>query len=84
MRVGAENGSVSFEVADTGPGIPADKRDAVFEPFLRLDGARMRATGGAGLGLAIVRRWVEAQGGRVALDDAPGGGARVRVSLPAA
>ncbi|HET9298328.1 MAG TPA: ATP-binding protein, partial [Candidatus Polarisedimenticolaceae bacterium] len=84
LRVGAENGSVSFEVADTGPGIPADKRDAVFEPFLRLDGARARSTGGAGLGLAIVRRWVEAHGGRVALDDAPGGGARVRVSLPAA
>ncbi|HEX5043868.1 MAG TPA: HAMP domain-containing sensor histidine kinase [Candidatus Polarisedimenticolaceae bacterium] len=84
LRVGAANGSVSFEVADTGPGVPADKRDAVFEPFLRLDGARARGTGGAGLGLAIVRRWVEAHGGRVALDEAPGGGARVRVSLPAA
>jgi len=84
LRVHAENGSVEFEVADTGSGIPADKREAVFEPFSRLDGARARATGGAGLGLAIVRRWVEAHGGTVALDEAPGGGARVRVSLPAA
>ena len=84
LTVQAQNGSVEFEVSDTGPGIPPDKRDAVFEPFLRLDGARARSTGGAGLGLAIVRRWVEAHGGRVALEDAPGGGARVRVSLPAA
>ncbi len=84
LRVHAENGSVQFEVADTGSGIPADKREAVFEPFSRLDGARTRATGGAGLGLAIVRRWVEAHGGTVALDDAPGGGARVRIDLPGA
>jgi signal transduction histidine kinase len=84
LRVAAENGSVTFEVEDTGPGVPPEQREAVFEPFLRLDGSRARATGGAGLGLAIVRRWVEAHGGRVAFDGAPGGGARVRVSLPGA
>jgi signal transduction histidine kinase len=84
LRVGTENASVTFEVDDTGPGIPPDKRDAVFEPFLRLDGSRARSTGGAGLGLAIVRRWVEAHGGRVALGEAAGGGARVRIDLPAA
>jgi signal transduction histidine kinase len=83
LRVAAENGSVTFEVEDTGPGVPPDQREAVFEPFLRLDGPRAWATGGAGLGLSIVRRWVEAQGGRVVLDGAPGGGARVTVTLPA-
>jgi signal transduction histidine kinase len=84
LRVSGEPGAVQFEVVDSGPGVPAEKRDAVFEPFLRLDAARARSSGGAGLGLAIVRRWVEAHGGRVALDEAPGGGARVRVTLPAA
>jgi two-component system sensor histidine kinase BaeS len=83
LRVDAESGSVAFEVVDTGPGVPPDKREDVFEPFQRLDPSRSRATGGAGLGLAIVRRWVSAHGGRVVLDEAPGGGARVRVTLPA-
>ena len=69
-------------VVDDGPGIPHDQRERVFERFVRLDESRARASGGAGLGLAIVSETTAALGGTVAVDDAPGGGAAVRVSLP--
>lgn len=68
-----------FEVQDDGPGIPAEERERVFEPFHRL---RPRSTG-AGLGLSLVRHVVERHGGAVAILDAPGGGTLVRVTLPA-
>jgi signal transduction histidine kinase len=70
-------------VDDNGPGIPPDQRDMLFEPFVRLETSRNRRTGGAGLGLAIVRSLVEAHGGQISIGDAPGGGARVCVCLPA-
>ena len=64
-------------VADHGPGIPADRRDEVFEPF------RSGGPGsGSGVGLAICRAIVEAHGGTISAGDAPGGGAAVRFSLP--
>jgi signal transduction histidine kinase len=71
--------TIQIEVADTGPGIPADQREHVFEPFYRGDEAR--ADGGAGLGLAISRAIVEAHGGRIWLADAAEG-TRVRFQLP--
>jgi signal transduction histidine kinase len=70
-------------VDDDGPGIPAGDRDRVFERFTRLDDARSRRDGGAGLGLAIVAQVVEAHGGSVSCSEAPGGGARFEVRLPA-
>ncbi len=70
-------------VDDRGPGIPADQREAVLEPFVRLDPSRNRATGGAGLGLTIAKKVVETHQGRLVLTDAPGGGARVLIALPA-
>ncbi|GAB6196244.1 ATP-binding protein [Lysobacter xanthus] len=73
---------LDITVADSGPGIPADQREAVFERFRQVDdgdGTR----GGTGLGLSIVREFVALHEGRVALDDAPEGGARFRVHLPA-
>lgn len=70
-------------VDDDGPGIPADQREMLFEPFVRLEASRNRRTGGAGLGLAIVRNLVGAHGGRIGIADAPSGGARICVSLPA-
>ena len=74
------NGRVIFEVADDGPGIEAEDRERVFDPFFRGRGAP--AGGGSGLGLAIARRMVELQGGR--LDYAPrsGGGSVFSISLP--
>ncbi|SON54406.1 Sensor protein RstB [Hartmannibacter diazotrophicus] len=70
-------------VDDRGPGIPVERRASVLEPFVRLEGSRNRATGGAGLGLAIARTLTDAHGGTLAIDDAPEGGARVIVRLPA-
>lgn len=68
-------------VADDGPGIPVAERERVFDRFRRLDDARGRAAGGAGLGLPIVRQLVRAHGGDVAVHDADRG-ARLVVRLP--
>jgi two-component system, sensor histidine kinase and response regulator len=61
-------------VSDTGIGIPAEKRDAVFLPFEQVDGSRARKYGGTGLGLAICCKLVEIIGGRIWFDDNPQGG----------
>lgn len=71
-------------VDDDGDGIPPTERDRVFDRFVRLDDARARDTGGSGLGLSIVREIARAHGGEVRVEDAPSGGARLRVELPAA
>ncbi|CDZ70766.1 Histidine kinase [Neorhizobium galegae bv. orientalis] len=68
-------------VDDEGSGIPADWREVLTEPFVRLEPSRARKTGGAGLGLAVARNLVEAHGGTLEIDDAPGGGARLSVRL---
>lgn len=73
---------IVLTVDDDGSGIPAADRELLFEPFVRLEASRARKTGGAGLGLAVVRSLVEAQGGDIAVGDAPGGGARFTVRLP--
>jgi signal transduction histidine kinase len=70
-------------IDDDGPGIPTTERHKIFDRFTRLDEARARDDGGAGLGLAIVRVIVNAHHGTVVVDDAPGGGARFVVRLPA-
>ena len=69
-------------VDDDGIGIPVDQRERIFEPFYRLDRSRDRATGGFGLGLAISRRALEAQGGTLTAEASPLGGARFRLWLP--
>lgn len=74
--------SVILTVDDEGAGIPIDMREIMLEPFVRLEQSRNRATGGAGLGLAVVRSLVEAHDGAVSIDDAPTGGARFVVRLP--
>jgi two-component system OmpR family sensor kinase len=77
-----DGGSGVLEVADRGSGVPPAMRGRVFERFARGDGDATAR--GSGLGLAIVRAVAEAHGGEVSLDEAPGGGARFQVRLPAA
>lgn len=71
-----------LRVSDTGPGIPEAERERVFERFYRLDASRSRRTGGAGLGLAIVREIVQLFGGRIAVVDPDDGGTTIEVRLP--
>ena len=71
-----------FEVADEGPGIPAEHRERIFDRFFRVDESRAREAGGAGLGLAIARWAVEAHGGRIEVDSSVGKGSTFRVVLP--
>ncbi len=74
------DGRATLEVADSGPGVPPHLREQVFDRFFQLE-AR---PGGAGLGLAIVRELVTLHGGSVSIEDAPEGGAALRVELPLA
>ncbi|MEW1954662.1 HAMP domain-containing sensor histidine kinase [Terrabacter sp. NPDC080008] len=81
----ADEGHVALHVRDHGQGIPRPERADVFERFYRADRSRSRGSGGGnGLGLAIVHAIVEAHGGRVAIQDTPGGGATFVVELPVA
>jgi signal transduction histidine kinase len=76
-----ETGPVELIVSDTGPGIPIEETDKIFERFYRSDASRTRATGGFGLGLAIAREMVDAMGGRITVDSTPGQGSRFTVTL---
>jgi signal transduction histidine kinase len=71
-----------IRVIDHGPGIAADKREAVFEPFYRLEGSRNRNSGGVGLGMTIAREAAERLGGALSLEETPGGGLTAVVCLP--
>ena len=73
-----------IEVDDNGPGLPDDELERMFEPFVRIETSRNRATGGAGLGLAVVRTVARAHGGDAQLLNLPDGGLRARVVLPLA
>ena len=68
-------------VLDQGEGIPDEYKEQVFQPFFRLDSSRSSVTGGSGLGLAIVLQLCQAHGWRVRIEDPPGGGTDVVVSL---
>jgi signal transduction histidine kinase len=76
-------GQVHLWVQDSGPGIPPEEVDRIFDRFYRLDPARARSRGGTGLGLAIVKSLVEAHGGRVWATSQPGRGSRFVIALPA-
>lgn len=73
---------VHLSVSDTGPGIPPEEVERVFDRFYRLDASRSRASGGTGLGLAIVKSLVEAHGGRVWVTSRVGEGSTFTVALP--
>ena len=83
VTVAGGAGAVFVSVEDTGIGISPEVADRVFEPFWRADGARSSNQGGAGLGLAIARGLIEAQGGRIWAEPPPSGGTRVSFVLPA-
>jgi signal transduction histidine kinase len=70
----------AMSVTDNGPGVPAEQRGRIFEPFVRLPRS---PRGGTGLGLAIVRRTIESHGGTITCDASPTGGARFTLRLPA-
>jgi signal transduction histidine kinase len=78
VHITAENGHCRIAVRDRGPGIPAEVRERVFEPFFTT------RTSGTGLGLAIVRRMMELQEGTVTLKDRPDGGTIAEVTVPRA
>jgi signal transduction histidine kinase len=78
----ARGGRLEISVSDTGPGIPPDQLERIFERFHRLDGGRSRDTGGTGLGLAIARAITEAHGGSIKAESGRGQGATFRIELP--
>lgn len=84
VQVDADGQHVAVVVDDDGHGIAPADRERVFARFVRLDEARERDGGGAGLGLAIAREVARELGGDVHVEDAPGGGARVVLALPVA
>jgi two-component system osmolarity sensor histidine kinase EnvZ len=70
-------------IDDDGPGIPAESREDVFKPFMRLDTARNLDASGTGLGLSIARDIARSHGGDITLEDSPMGGLRAIVRVPA-
>src|SRR5438128_142730 len=78
----AEPGWVAVDVADSGPGIPAEEVEDIFDAFHQLGASSTRGTGGVGLGLSIVRQLAEALGGRVSVTSRLGEGSLFRVLIP--
>lgn len=77
-----QDGKCLIHVDDDGNGIPAEDRERIFDPFVRLDSSRTRDTGGHGLGLSITREAIRLQGGHLQVSDSPLGGARFTIALP--
>lgn len=80
LSLRSENGRTVLRVSDRGPGVPAELRERIFEPFYRLPGASERV-GGVGLGLSLVKSIAERHGGSIRCEDREGGGARFVVTL---
>jgi two-component system phosphate regulon sensor histidine kinase PhoR len=76
------DGMIEMSVQDSGPGLPAESLERVFERFYRVDKARSRDQGGTGLGLSIVKHIVQSHGGRVWAESEPGRGAKFFFTLP--
>ncbi|HVV35326.1 MAG TPA: ATP-binding protein [Acidimicrobiales bacterium] len=81
VEAGVAGGRVVIRVVDRGAGIPRDQRAAVFQPFQRLGDGGNAFISGIGLGLAVTKGFVEAMDGDIAIDDTPGGGTTMSISL---
>jgi len=84
IRTACRDGDASIEIADQGPGVALEHHANLFERFYRVDKSRSRAEGGHGLGLAIAKRAVERQSGRIEMESEPGKGSVFRIVLPSA
>jgi signal transduction histidine kinase len=82
LALSSAGGRARFQVADQGEGIAPEDLPHVFDPFFRADRSRARASGGAGLGLPLARRVVEAHGGTITIESQPGQGTTVTFELP--
>ena len=82
-QTGPDGEEMIIRVADSGPGVPDEVLAKIFEPFYRLDDARNRQTGGAGLGLAITDRAIRLHGGQVRASNRKEGGFEVEIRIPA-
>jgi len=83
VKASHARGSLLIVIDDDGPGIPPEKREDVFKPFLRLDTARNLDASGTGLGLSIARDIARSHGGDITLEDSPLGGLRAIIRIPA-
>ncbi|KQV45017.1 ATP-binding protein [Massilia sp. Root335] len=84
LHAHADGGRIRLHLDDSAPGVPDDALARLSERFYRVDASRSRAHGGAGIGLALCRRLVDAQGGTLAFAHAPLGGLRATITLPLA
>jgi signal transduction histidine kinase len=84
LRIEPNAAGLTIAVEDDGPGIPESQLDRVFEPFVRVEGSRNKATGGTGLGLGIARAIAHTHGARIQLSNRAAGGLRAEVLFPAA
>ena len=82
LSLAGNEGFANLKIRDSGPGIPPDRLETVFQRFLRIDSSRSRADGGTGLGLSIARQLAEAHGGSLSASNHPEGGAVFILALP--
>jgi signal transduction histidine kinase len=82
VRCGTGSGGVFISVSDTGPGVPLDQQEAIFEPFVQVGRSLTSSHEGTGLGLAISRDLARAMGGNLGVESTPGEGATFTLTLP--
>jgi signal transduction histidine kinase len=82
IAAGAANSHFTVSVSDSGPGIPTEECERIFEKFRQVDSSNTRAKGGTGLGLAIARETVVMHGGRIWVESTFGEGSTFRMKLP--
>ena len=82
-RLEKDEGRIDVTVRDTGPGIPSQHLDKIFQPFYRVQEARDRKSGSHGLGLAIAEAAIKRHGGTIRAQNRDAGGLEIQVSLPA-